>query len=381
MFPGHLARNFALRAGATGDKGDLDAFKKHVLDAVQFEGSPPALRLNFAHQAVTASLPESDPAWKDMIVSMGLDLLNLACASDLPHDEQKQVIRTSAGLAAVEYGHGMILGPLIDKNDDLADLREHHPSLATEYDDLRQQAFEASILSRKATAESNLRRRRAEELRKNADQGPIIIVNVTDLRSDALIVTLDAVTCVPLPAMDMTTTLLIRYSLDMSWIGSGAANGLPFHAAGSYRDDLDTNLPKSCLYCVASSYTPTIKALQYARLGAGNVDLTKKISLVLISMPTTPGHSDLPGVRAEKDAIKRAVGSYYDFTALEQSMAKEVLKHSQQAQLVHFACHGFADQINPSQSHLLLQKRSSDRKVAIDLLTVEALLDVKGQGN
>lgn len=59
-----------------------------MLDAVQFEGSPPALRLNFAHQAVTASLPEPDPAWKDMIVSMGLDLLNLACASDLPHDEQ-----------------------------------------------------------------------------------------------------------------------------------------------------------------------------------------------------------------------------------------------------------------------------------------------------
>ncbi|KAH6960194.1 CHAT domain-containing protein [Fusarium avenaceum] len=197
----------------------------------------------------------------------------------------------------------MTLGPLIDKNDDLADLREHHPSLATEYDGLRQQAFEASILSRKATAESNLRRRR------------------------------------------------------------GAANGLPFHAAGSCRDDLDTNLPKSCLYCVASSYTPTIKALQYARLGAGNVDLTKKISLVLISMPTTPGHSHLPGVRAEKDAIKRAVGSYYDFTALEQPTAKEVLKHSQQAQLVHFACHGFADQINPSQSHLLLQKH------------------VKGQGN
>lgn len=357
----------------------------------------------------------------------------------------------------------MILGSLIDKNDDLADLREHHPSLVTEYDDLRQQAFEASILSRKATAESNLRRRRgtfsallrceqkirkmekfewfhrgypAEELRKNADRGPMIIVNVTGLRSDALIVTRDAVTCVPLPAMDMTTTLLVRYSLDMSvnveeillkpertiepkcstlgiygglfllwdrcvslvlehlgfrsiadehqrvwWIGSGAANGLPFHAAGSYRDDLDTNLPKSCLDCVTSSYTPTIKALQYARLGAGNVDLAKKISLVLISMPTTPGHSDLPGVWAEKDAIKRAVGSHYDFTALEQPTAKEVLKHSQQAQLVHFACHGFADQINPSKSHLLLQKRSSDRKVEIDQLTVEALLDVKGQGN
>ncbi|KIL87803.1 hypothetical protein FAVG1_08682 [Fusarium avenaceum] len=225
-----------------------------MLEAVQFGGSPPALRLEFAHQAVTASLPEPNPAWKDMRVNKGLDLLNLACASDLPHDDQQQVIRSSAWLAAygcslslhygrtdeaferVEHGRGMILGRLIDKNDDLADLREHYPSLATEYDDLRQQAFEASILSRKATAESNLRRRRgtfsallgceekirkmkkfewphrgypAEELRKNADQGPIIIVNVTDLRSDALIVTRDALTCVPLPGMDTKTTLLM----------------------------------------------------------------------------------------------------------------------------------------------------------------------------
>lgn len=481
MFLGNLARVYALRAAATGNKGDSDAFKKHMLEAVQFEESPPALRLEFAHNAVTADLPEPDLAWKDKIVRLGLELLELACASDLPHNDQQHIIRTSAGLAAygcslsleygkadealerIEHGRGMILGRLIDKNDDLAALRKHHPSLATEYDDLRQQAFETNIMSRKASGEPSLSRRRgafsalqrcedkirkmesfewfhrgfpAAELRKNAEQGPIIIVNVTDIRSDALIVTRDAVTCVPLPGMDMTTTTLIRYSLEMPisvedlllnldrsvepecstlgicgglyllwdrcvspvlehlgfrsvadnlprvwWIGSGAANGLPFHAAGWYEENANTDLPNSCLDCITSSYTPTIKALQYARLGAENVNLTKRTSLAFISMSTTPGHIDLPGVRTEKEAVKRAIDSCYDFTALEQPTAQQVLEQSQQAQLVHFACHGFADQVNPSQSHLLLQKRSPGGNLETDPLTVEALLDVKGQGN
>ncbi|RGP67472.1 tpr domain-containing [Fusarium longipes] len=465
MVLGHLAGALGLRAKATGNKNDLDAFKKHMLEAVEFTGSPPALRLDFAHQAVTADLSEPDPAWKDKIVRSGLELLSLACALDLPHDDQQHIIRSSTGLAAygcslslhygrpeealerVEHGRGMILGHLIDRNDDLASLREQHPTLAAEYDDLRQEAFEASISSQQHVAEASLGKKRgafsalqdcedeirkmknfewfhrgspAEELKKVADQGPIIIVNVTEMRSDALIVTQDDVSCVPLIGMDVTTTSLIRYSLEMSvdiedilptsdrtvepegstlvlehlgfcpasdstprvwWIGSGAANGLPFHAAGLYQASLDIDRSPSCLDCVTSSYTPTIKALQYARLGAGNVQLTDKLSLVLISMATTPGQSDLPGVKAETDAVKSAINSHCNFTALEQPTAQQVLQHSQQAQLVHFACHGFADHIDPSQSHLLLQKRSSDSKVELDRLTVEALLDVKSQGN
>ncbi|KAH0605424.1 uncharacterized protein H6S33_004646 [Morchella sextelata] len=148
------------------------------------------------------------------------------------------------------------------------------------------------------------------------------------------------------------------------WIGTGRLNIAPFHAAG----DHSRGSTENALSHVISSYTPTIKALSYARGKKLSIFSKPDPRLLLVSMTKTPGGGALPDVGKEVEGImditKGLVSKH-----LEHPSADDVLKQFGSFEVMHFACHGVSNAYDPSESHLMLQKDSN----TADSLTVAAI--------
>jgi hypothetical protein len=77
-------------------------------------------------------------------------------------------------------------------------------------------------------------------------------------------------------------------------MGVGLANSLPFHAAGDHSVD---STEQTTLGWAVSSYTPTMKALNHARVRESvRQRNARQPELLIVAMPTTPGEVELPGV-------------------------------------------------------------------------------------
>ncbi|KAE9378287.1 hypothetical protein N431DRAFT_328263 [Stipitochalara longipes BDJ] len=152
------------------------------------------------------------------------------------------------------------------------------------------------------------------------------------------------------------------------WVSTGWMGVLPIHAAGDFlcSDSDASQMTSRCVHdLVVSTYTPSLKALKYARDRATTQQL-KRVNLgdqrqgkaLLVAMTKTPGmseNSDLPHALTEVEAVKHG---------LENTMACELLHHPnstavktqlKDANIVMFACHSQADQKDPSLSAILLQ--------------------------
>jgi CHAT domain-containing protein len=162
------------------------------------------------------------------------------------------------------------------------------------------------------------------------------------------------------------------------WIGTGIAGSFPFHAAGQYTEDYSEN----ALSRMIPSYTPTIKALAHSRLCASRAAKLSndKISVLMVTMPKTPGQKTLDGVDHEKVAIQESAKDFYTVKTLEYPTAEHVLNDMKGFDIVHFACHGSSDSANPSNSHLLLPKNDVSGPI-VDKLTVSDIsnADTLGQ--
>jgi hypothetical protein len=258
----------------------------------------------------------------------------------------------------------------------------------------------------------------SDDLKTCATEGPIVVVNVTNISSDALLVTPSGIERVQLPNLDTSEMdVLRRWNLTRGatrdgnkpgklkgdgqfrrflsflwsncvrlvlerlgifgrasgpelprvwWIGTGLATSLPFHAAGDHSAGSDANT----LSWALSSYTPTIKALGHARENVG-ADIDKH-SILLVAMSKTPGEQDLPGVEAEVKDIVSVVTDPHSVRPLRQPSAGTVLDTLKHFSIAHFACHGAADATDPSNSFLALQGKSD---VTPDKLTVQMVSD------
>tara|TARA_R110002003_G_scaffold2127_2_gene24114 strand:+ start:5245 stop:6489 length:1245 start_codon:yes stop_codon:yes gene_type:complete len=262
---------------------------------------------------------------------------------------------------------------------------------------------------------------KTKQMQNCATEGSIVVINITNLRSDAIIVTANAFKVLPLPGLganqakdwisqDLTTTSkndsdrknkayfqflswlwreCVRPVLDklpfhvqpsaddlprIWWIGTGLASTFPFHSAG----DVSAGLTESLCYRAISSYTPTIKALQYSRERASTT--TSALSdrdtwrVVIVTMPETPGANPLPGTRREKTEVIAAMGPSVSIETLEHPDVKNTMAQLQQCNVAHFACHGVSDLLDPSKSGLILQTASTATEESMqDILSVRAV--------
>ncbi len=340
-----------------------------------------------------------------------------------PEDE-----RATRALETLEAGRGVLLSQTLETRSDVTDLREAHPELAARFEELRdamdapadptEPAGERERLAAELSALLSRIRGLAgfasfglsptmEELLREAAYGPVVTINVSTHRGDALMLTAECIQSIELPGLNFETlfeqvsafstaledslqaeTSITAHRLNrvlgwlwdavtgpildalglaptndvplprVWWVSSGLLNLLPLHAAG-YHSEGGT---RTVMDRVVSSYIPTIRALGHAR------QLSKPGSAsdrsLVVAMPTTPGlpAGDLPQARAEAAKVERRLPAPITLTEPNGPVgpvdqiptAETTLGHLADCAFAHFACHGVSDPDDPAQSRLLL---------------------------
>jgi CHAT domain-containing protein len=162
------------------------------------------------------------------------------------------------------------------------------------------------------------------------------------------------------------------------WIGCGLASSMPFHAAGVHaHGSLDNALSR-----VISSYTPSVKALEYSRSQNKHVrsNHPAQDQMLITLMPKTPkGANDkeslgaLEGVLKEKEMILSIVSPYVSPIVCETPDTTIVLSHLEKCRIAHFACHGMSYPTDPSSSGLVLRRLAPDGTFEQDQLSVSRI--------
>ena len=221
-------------------------------------------------------------------------------------------------------------------------------------------------------------------LRRAALDGPVIVVNHSEQRTDAIIVYSDAnPVLVPLPEATLQilaelahkanhTTMETEFAAMLKnlwrclvqpivqalsvclqrgsriwWCPTGITAFLPLHAAGDYSKS-GQNFPNFYI----SSYTPTIAALLRVRLKAPP-KLQHEPPLLVVGQPDAIGQAPLPSVTEEIACILSVAP---DVTIIEGSEAtpKAVLDVMEDYPLIHLSCHGHMNHREPFLSHFSL---------------------------
>jgi hypothetical protein len=361
-------------------------------------------------------------------------------------------------LEHLEFGRGIILGYILDSRSELNDLKQDHPDLAKLYEEERFKANREVGSGASANKERLLKERREavqnlevvvkkiredpkyrrflegptiDELKDLATESPVVVVNVTDISSDAIVLTKTHSKAIPLPELhsknapisfqkhftqytqsragnedrdmpaeddpeseknDLPEKLswlwskCVKHILEalrqigvsiasddpprVWWVGSGIAASFPFHAARGSSCDPE----QDALRLVVSSYSTTIRTLLYSQSRASSSTLSEgeNFSILVVTMPTTPGQRPLVGAEEERRAIEKICKGIYSIDGLESPTANKVLEAIPKSDILHFACHGTSDYANPLNSHLLLKTKVGEKTV-VDRLSVSKL--------
>lgn len=404
-----------------------------------------------------------------------LDLLPKVHTRNLDRDDQQFVLSTFSGVAstlawlflkagllpeAVQYleqGRTVIINQLLDDRSDISALYEDHPDLAEQFQNLVDELNSVSYRDRDNRPANNFVKRRREaaaeldaclnnirstprhkhflmgqtvhEIQECAAEGYIVIVNITEFGSDAILISRHTLMKVELseqlaheakdwltmkwtingcsqqrpkndsflkylswlwdlcvkPILDKIATTRSRTVDDLPrvwWIGCGLASSMPLHAAGVHEE----NSVENTYSRIISSYTPSIKALAHARRRAKQTKeaLDVRSSMLIVTMPTTPnGPADkktmgpLPKVTEEKDGVLESIHGHISPTVLEHPSVEQVSEILKKSCIAHFACHGVSNRVNPSNSGLILQRKGeSDCVVIRDRLTVHRVSEL-----
>ncbi|WP_406253638.1 CHAT domain-containing protein (plasmid) [Streptomyces atratus] len=360
-------------------------------------------------------------------------------------------------LQLLEQGRGILIGQALDTRSNLTELKARHTELARQFETLRDEldaiddtdglalpprpgtggspdfALAPAPHDRRAriatALDETVARIRelpgheafllppdADALARQAVEGPIVHINVSGYRSDAILVTKDGIHSLALPGLTVPTVMeqadafytalsdahddsldplrritaqrAVRTVLEwlwdeaagpvldelglaprhkggplprMWWILGGPLSLLPVHAAGR-----PTGPPEECsrhtvMDRVISSYTPTVRALAHSRERAATPAATDRA--LIVAMPTTPDHGPLVFAESEAERVRL---HYPDSRLLirrdgtsaggEHSPVKRhVMDELPQCAVAHFACHGQSDPLNPSSDRLLLE--------------------------
>ncbi|MDY7084005.1 MAG: CHAT domain-containing protein [Actinomycetota bacterium] len=283
-------------------------------------------------------------------------------------------------------------------------------TLAREWDELVEQVRALDGFS------DFLRPPRLEALLPAADGGPVVIINVSRWRCDALVVRTSGVSVVELPNLRQdevvseveayldavqgrqAETLDGRYARDTSARDLDPAVGAnPVEAAldrcllwmwDAFAADVLQHLghtepptgewPRiwwcptgplallpvhaagdhstagaAVLDRVISSYTPTLRALVEARNAAEQRHAGAE-RMLFVGMPHTPDQPDLPNVQSERRLLTELFGDACTLLVGEQATRDAVMAQLHGHAWVHFACHGEQNLADPSHGGLLV---------------------------
>ncbi|MFC4052751.1 CHAT domain-containing protein [Actinomadura syzygii] len=434
----NLARGLGARYARLGEKTDLDEALAACQAGAADDLAP--TRIRAAAAALWGRLAAKGGRWEDAVsgFTATVDLLGRTVPhsperrdQDFPLDGRLNVgsdaaaccVRAGRAGDAVELferGRGLLLGRALNTRNDLSALTARHPKLAERFrvlcigldPDPADSPVSAATPEecRAAVAELDgivhairelpgfecfLRSLRVRDLAPA--EGHVVIVNVSEFRSDALILSAGGeASTVPLPELTpgvvraeagafldavgalsatrtwadgqrrMTRTLEwlwdavagpVLHHLGIIgppgeddlwprlwWCPSGFMSILPLHAAGYHGGTSGATM----IDRVVCSTIPTIRALAGRTAGDAHRALA-------VAMPRTPGNRpELPGAEAEASRLQRHFPGEASTLTGTAATREAVLAALPEARWAHFACHGHTDLADPSSSHLLL---------------------------
>jgi CHAT domain len=393
-------------------------------------------------------------------LAMAVRLLDEVAWRGLSRPDQEQMLSDYGSLAAdaaavavevgkleravelLEQGRGVLLAQALDTRASYESLHARFPDLADELATIHDQLETGTPPSRlsppgempepiEETAErmvslTNRRRQLLQEIRRHpefrrflrppryaslkeaASGGPVIIINISEFRCDALIVASGGLHHVPLEnvsrkGVDESTfpfflgldgaqrpassrvpgaipaSVFVEATLGwldervtgpilnellalpdvikasprprIWWCPTGPLAFYPLHAAGHTANDREDTT--AVMDRVVSSYTPTLRALIHARQRQSQDDGTSLPHTLIVAMPKTPHQQDLPAAATEVENYKRIFPEARVLTSTEASR-HAVMEQLRHCSWVHFACHGSHDASKPSASSLHL---------------------------
>ena len=452
----NLGSHLATKVSLTVDKSDLDRAIGAFSEA---SDSPVALvteRLR-AYKSLLRLFINNEE-WEKALVagSAAIDLLPALAPRSLPNSDKQRVLMSIVGLASdaaavavrlgklveavqlLEQGRGVLIGNLTDIRSVPLELQHKYPDLADRFIRLRDRlsvstSMDLSLLPGRqpSSIQQGEVRRQAnldfdrllqeirrqpdlrnflkppsqEEIHNAASEGPVIYINVSGDRSDALIIKDDSIRSLHLPRLDIDYLVRERAKLYMSkfldqtllqwlwdtvtcpilellelqssqvkgfhqrvwWIPTGLLSRFPIQAAGYHLEQP----PRSVLDTVVSSFASSLRSISRSHSNPAK-SLSSLDRLVLVVMEATPGFASLPFARTEAEEVKRICQSA-NLAVIEQHQKKPVLDALASCKIFHFAGHGCSDPIDPLQSCLLLGDRNEDRLTLEDFLRTRAL--------
>jgi hypothetical protein len=270
----------------------------------------------------------------------------------------------------------------------MQDITRRNQDLAREWDSLVTRARQLPGL------ENFLRPASYPELCRAGDHGPIIIINLSRYRCDAVILSSRGLTIQPLldvtlkdAAKRVSTTLVDILNPDPSqfdaqkadnnladtlawlwdtivepaltalgftsvpnppaawprlwWCPVGPASFLPLHAAGHLASSMNTVMGRA-----VSSYAPTLRALIDGRARTAIEPIDAREPALAVALPSTEGLPDLPAARLEIRHLQRHIPNVTTLTGPDASRQR-ILEELPKYPVFHFAGHGQHDLFVP----------------------------------
>jgi tetratricopeptide (TPR) repeat protein len=433
----HLGTGYSDRYRRTGAETDLELAIQQFEEALRHLPSPILDRLRPSTNLLTLHIKAKNWLLAYEAASTSVSLIALLTPRSLEVSDKQHLLSQVSGLGSdaaaialmagkapyeamrlLELGRGIIIGSLNEMRADISDLLQKHPQLAEEYIKLRDQlnaptsqdeqlnmpTAVARQVDQRYDAGQQLERTiqairslpgfdrflmapSEDEIKDAAASGPIVIVNVSDHRCDALLIEKHELKSIQLPHLsnsgiqtraaaleepDLVDTQLLEWLWDtiakpvldalgftqtpsgcwprMWWIPTGPLAKFPIHAAGYHSRGSDTVLDR-----VISSYSSSVRALVQSRQKRSTL-LGKRRpgNAVLVGMRETPGLKDLPFVPSEMAKLEHLFSPLELQVCKPQPYRDDVLAALNDCDIFHFAGHGETDPVNPSKSSLVL---------------------------
>ncbi|KAL9572387.1 hypothetical protein ACKAV7_003588 [Fusarium commune] len=445
-----IALFFAKRYGETKSPEDLQRTEFFYRAALFQTQSPVVTRIEAGVKLISVCMVQKniEQAYED--AKYVVDLIpQMAVRSLESSDKQDLLLKIggvsseAAGLALhlgedplvalslLEKGRGIFALSLDEMRADIKSLEEQCPDLARKFVTLREQLSASSASGKTLDTEDpewnvdESRRHEAgdeferllEEIRQQpsfetfllppseseikfaAERGPIVIINTSMLRCDAILVESHQITSVPLTDFNRCDMIeyvkngtfrsdealqwlwdcvaspvlnALRFDKPPSegdwphiwWIMTGLLNKFPIHAAGHHsKGSSETVIDR-----VISSYHSSIRSIIRGRKRPTSA--ATQTNAVLVAMESTPGSSKLPFATREIAAIRGLCQSMLVKQDEPEPKRDNILSSLLECGIFHFAGHARTDSEDPIGSYLCLGEEREKCLTVLDLLDI-----------
>ncbi|MEV6278651.1 CHAT domain-containing protein [Nocardia sp. NPDC051832] len=454
----NLIQALQARFQQTGLEADLDTALATADAAADDEWSAPQDRMDAALVAGWWLLDLRSNAAIGLL-EKAVGLMPLVASRHLTRGNRQQLLRAHAELArdtaalilreggptaaaraiqVLETGRSVVWGQAMETRTDRTELWARAPALADRFEvtsagletglhtDTRHRAveeFHRVVTEIRALPGFSdfLRHSDIAVLREQSRAGPIVLLNISEFGSHALVVRADGVTGIPLRQVEQAAleelvtefhaaiavimdpnsvraeraeaarsvreqlTWLWRRIVGLVlaelkylnepnppqwprvwWIPTGPLSAFPLQAAGDYQ----TAHGRTAMDFVISSYAPSIRHLRYAR---AHTPGTGEFRVAAVAMPQTPARTEPDGTATRFGRLHNAE---WEISSIEQQYPRSIDPRNRfigaqatmdsvaaaldRCEIAHFACHAEGHPTDPAQSRILLHDHNEN---------------------